>query len=101
MSIEEALEYTAGQSNQGLFEGLEEKKFQVFFFSLFLRKNKTIKCLKHCIRLKLTTEDTRDKDFSDRGTNTYERDEKKKEKKKIRFLPEAIAEAFFYLDDNQ
>jgi hypothetical protein len=43
----------SGQSNQGLFEVRREK---------------------------VATEDTRYKDFSDRGTNTYERDEKKKEK---------------------
>jgi hypothetical protein len=61
-------------------EGLEEKKF---FFSLFLRNNKIIKCIKHCVRFKLTTEDTRCKAFEGGGTNTYERDEKKKEKKKI------------------
>ena len=85
----------AGQSNQGLFEGLERKSF---FFSLFLRNNKIIKCLKHCDRFKLTTEDTRNKAFPERGTNTYERDEKKR--KEIffsRFLHEALAEAFFYL----
>jgi hypothetical protein len=69
--------YTAGQSNQVLFEGLEEKKF--FLISLFLRNNKTIKCLKYCVRFELTTEDPRYKAFPDRGTNTYERDEKKKE----------------------
>jgi hypothetical protein len=50
-------------------------------------------------RFELTTEDTTDKDFSDRGTNTYERDEKKKEKFFFRFLHEAVAKAFFYLDD--
>jgi hypothetical protein len=72
--------YTSGQSNQGLFEGLERKSF---FFSLFLRNNNAIKCLKHCVRFELTTKDTSDKDFPDRGTNTYERDEKKKEKKKF------------------
>jgi hypothetical protein len=71
------LQYTAGQSNQGLFEGLERKKI---FFSLFLRNNKIIKCPKHCVRFELTTEHTKVKGSSDRGTNTYERDEKKKEK---------------------
>jgi hypothetical protein len=48
----------------------------------------------------LTTEDSRYKEFEGRGTNTYERDEKKKEEKFFRFLHEAIDEAFFYLDDN-
>jgi hypothetical protein len=43
-----------------------------------------------------------DKGFSDRGTNTYERDEKKKEKFVFfRFLHEAVTKAFFYLDDSQ
>jgi hypothetical protein len=70
--------YCAGQSNQGLFEGLEEKKF---FFSLFLRNNKIIKCLKHCVRFELTTENTRNKGFEGRGTNTYERRKEKREKK--------------------
>jgi hypothetical protein len=53
------------------------------FFSLFLRNNKTIKCLKHCVRFELTTEDPTYKAFEGKGTNTYERDEKKKEKKKM------------------
>jgi hypothetical protein len=56
------------------------KKRKSFFFSLFLRKNKTIKCLKHCVRFELTTEDPRYKAFPERCTNTYERDEKKKKK---------------------
>jgi hypothetical protein len=37
-----------------------------------------IKCLKHRVRFELTTEDPKYNAFSDRGTNTYERDEKKK-----------------------
>jgi hypothetical protein len=67
--------YCADQSSQGLFEGLE-----VFLFPLFLRNNSIIKCLKHCVRFELTTQDTRYKAFEGRGTTTYERDEKKKEK---------------------
>jgi hypothetical protein len=46
------------------------------------------------VRFELTTEDTGYKAFEGRGTNTYERDEKKKEKILFRFLHEAIAEAF-------
>jgi hypothetical protein len=56
---------------------LEEK----IFLSLFLRNNQIIKCLEHCVRFKLTTEDTKDKAFSDRGTNTYERETKRKKEK--------------------
>jgi hypothetical protein len=65
------------------------------FFSLFLPKNSIIKYLEHCVRFELTTEDTRYKALSDKGTNTYERfffflD----------FFKKAIAEAFFYLGDS-
>jgi hypothetical protein len=42
-----------------------------------LRNNKIIKSLKQFARFELTTEDTGDKAFEGRGTNTYERDEKK------------------------
>jgi hypothetical protein len=62
----------------------EKKQTQKHFrhsFQLFLRNNSIIKSLKQFARFKLTTEDTKYKAFSDRGTNTYERDEKKKEKK--------------------
>jgi hypothetical protein len=41
------------------------------------------------------------KGLSDRGTNTCERDEKKKKKNILDFFHEAVAEAFFYLDDSQ
>jgi hypothetical protein len=71
--------------------GVRREKVSVFFFSLFLRNNKIIKCLKHCVRFKLTTEDIWYKDFEGRGTNTYERDEKKKEKI---FFTKPSAEAF-------
>jgi hypothetical protein len=62
---------------------IREVRKEKVFFPLFLRNNKIIKCLKHGVRFELTTEDTQYKAFEDRCTNTYERDEKKKEKKHL------------------
>jgi hypothetical protein len=58
-----------------------------------------IKCIKHCVRFELTTEHTRDKGVPDRGTNTYERDEKKKKEIFVfDFFTKPSPKLFFYLD---
>jgi hypothetical protein len=78
------------------WRGMKRKVF-FLFSSLFLRNNKIIKCRKHCVRFELATEDTRYKAFEGREHQYLERDQKKKKKK---ISHEAVAKAFFYLDDS-
>jgi hypothetical protein len=55
----------------GREEKRREKKEKKGSLSFFLRNDSIIKCLKHCVKFELTTEDTRYKAFEGRGTNTY------------------------------